>query len=77
MGNIHFNRALLDFLYQLFVKNSIFTEEKDIFFTFIKNILTFQTNNFLLNLLSEKDIEYLYIEKIVSNNILSLPFSGI
>ena len=77
MGNIHFNRALLDFFYQLFVDNSIFNGEKDIYFTFIKNILTFQTNNFLLNLLSEKDIDYLYIEKIVSNNILSLPFSGI
>ena len=76
MGNIHFNRTLLDFFYQLFVDNSIFNGEKDIYFTFIKNILTFQTNNFLLNLLSEKDMEYLYIEKIVSNNILSLPFSA-
>ena len=76
MGNIHFNRTLLDFFYQLFVENSIFNGEKDIFFTFIKNILIFQTNNFYLNLLSDKDMEYLYIEKIVSNNVLSLPFSA-
>ena len=32
MGNIHFNRTLLDFFYQLFVENSIFNGEKDIFF---------------------------------------------
>ena len=76
MGNIHFNRTLLDFFYQLFVDNSIFKGEKEIFFNFIKNILIFQTNNLYLNLLNEKDMEYLYIEKIVSNDILSLPYSA-
>jgi hypothetical protein len=76
MGNIHFNRTLLDFFYQLFVDNSVFKGEKEIFFNFIKNILIFQTNNLYLNLLNEKDMEYLYIEKIVSNDILSLPYSA-
>ena len=76
MGNIHFKRDLLDFLYILLVQNSMFEKEKEIFFNFINNILTFQTNNLFLNLLSEKDMEYLYIEKIVSNDIINLPFSA-
>ena len=76
MGNIHFKRTLLDFLYQLFVQNSIFEGEKEIFYNFIKSILNLQINGIYLNLLSEKDMEYLYIEKISSNDILSLPFSA-
>ena len=76
MGNIHFKRTLLDFLYQLFVQNSIFQGEKEIFYNFIKSILNLQINGIHLNLLSEKDMEYLYIEKISSNDILSLPFSA-
>ena len=76
MGNLHFNRNLLEFLYQLFVANAIFNGEKDIFFNFIYKILLFQTNNVYFNLILEKDMEYLYIDKIVSNDILSLPFSA-
>ena len=76
MGNIHFNRSLLDFLYQLLVENAIVEGEKEIFYNFIKNILLFQTNNFTLNLILEKDMEYLYIDKIVSNDILTLPYSA-
>ena len=76
MGNIHFNRTLLDFLYQFLVENAIFNGEKEIFYNFIRNILIFQTNNFALNLILEKDMEYLYINKIVSNDVLSLPYSA-
>ena len=76
MGNIHFNRTLLDFLYQFLVVNAIFDGEKEIFYNFIRNILIFQTNNFALNLILENDMEYLYINKIVSNDVLSLPYSA-
>ena len=76
MGNIHFKRDLLEFLYKLLVENSIFDGEKEIFYNFIHNILLFQTNNIYLNLLTEKDMEYLYIDKIVSNNVLNLPFAA-
>ena len=74
VGDIPIQKNFLDFLYKLLVENSIFKEESEIFYIFMNNIINLQTKNIYLNLLSDKDIEYLCLEKICSNNITNLPY---
>ena len=76
IGNVYIKRELFDFLYQLLIENAIIKEEKEIYFNFIKTLLLFQTNNYYFNLISENDMEYIYIEKIVSNDISKLPMAA-
>ena len=77
VGNIYYKRNIFDFLYKLFVENSVFKGENEIFFNFIDNIFNLQiNNNFNYNLITEQDIEYLCLEKICSNQIIKLPHSA-
>ena len=77
VGNIYYKRNIFDFLYKLFVENSVFKGENEIFFNFIDEIFNFQFNNSQnYNLITEQDIEYLCLEKICSNQIIKLPHSA-
>ena len=75
IGNFYIKRNIIDILYNLFVDNSIFKSEKEIFYNHIKNIINLQINGFhLYNLLKEEDIEYLCLHKITSNEIINLSY---
>ena len=77
VGNIYYKRNIFDFLYKLFVENSVFKGENEIFFNFINNIFNLQiNNNFNYNLITEEDIEYLCLEKICANQTIKLPHSA-
>ena len=75
-GNIYIPKNLLEFLYKLLVENSLYDKEKYIFFDFFKNILLFQTNNYILKIIKDEDIENMCLEKIPSNDIHSLNYSA-
>ena len=63
-------------MYELLVNNCLYTEEKDTFFNFIKNIFLYQFNNYNLKLLEEETIDDICLKKIPSNEITSLPYSA-
>ena len=75
-GNNYIKRDLLDFLFKLLIDNSLFYGEYIIFFNFIKNILSYQFNNYNLNLITKENIEYICLEKICSYSIKKLPYSA-
>ena len=75
-GNNYIKRNLLDLLFNLLVDNSLYSGEKEIFFNFIKDILVFQFNNNNLNLITNENIEYICLEKILSYDIKNLPYSA-
>ena len=75
-GNNYIKQNLLDFLFNLLVENCIYIEEKEIFFNFIKNILVYQSNNNYLSLITEENMKYLCLEKILSINVKDLPYSA-
>ena len=74
VGNVYIQRNIFDFLYELLVENSIFDGEKEIFYFFVKNVINLQINAYYLNVLTDKDIEYLCLEKICSNKLINLPY---
>ena len=76
VGNIYIKRDMIEILYKLLVDNSIFKQEKEIFFNNIKTIFNLQINNSNLNLISDEDIKYLCLEKICSNELVNLPYSA-
>ena len=75
-ANIYIDQNLINFLYEFLVNNCLYEKEKETFFTFIKNILVYQFNNYNLNLLTEEAIDDLCLKKIPSNEIISLSYSA-
>ena len=76
VGNVYMERNIFNFLYKLLVENSTFKLESEIFYNFLKSVINLQINNYHLNLVTDKDIEYLCLEKIISNDIVKLPYSA-
>ena len=76
MGNIYIKKDLIDFLYKLLVENCLYNNEREIFFDFIKNILVNQADNYDLNIITDENIEYVCLNKISTNEIISLPHSA-
>ena len=75
-GNNFIKKDIFDFLYKLLVENCVHNDEREIFYDFIKNILSYQFNNIYLSIVTDENIEYLCLEKIASSEIISLPFSA-
>ena len=67
------DRNVIEVLYKILVENSLLMKEKEIFYQFLKNIIVLQLNNPYLNYINEKDIEYICLERISSNEIMNLP----
>ena len=75
-GNNYIKQNILDFLFNILVENCIYEEEKEIFFNFIKNLLSYQSNNCYLNLITEDNMKHICLDKILSINIKDLPYSA-
>ena len=76
LTNNYLNRNMIDILYKILVENSLLMKEKEIFYQFLKKIIELQFNNPYLNYINEKDIEYICLERISSNEIMNLPTSS-
>ena len=73
LTNNYMDRNVIDVFYKILVENSLLMKEKGIFYHFLKKIIVLQLNNPYLNYIKEKDIEYICLERISSNEIMNLP----
>ena len=76
LTNNYLDRGVIDIIYKILVENSLSMKEKEIFYQFLKKIIVLQLNNPYLNYIREKDIEYICLERISSNEIKNLPVSS-